>query len=160
MFKVPEKYLPNLFLGQEVQLSVEPYPDKIFNGKIFFISPEIEVLTRTFAVKARVANPKKALRPGMFARARLIVEVHENAVAVPWNSVIRTETETYIYLVDGNVARKHPVRIGKVMDGWAEILDSNLAADATVILEGKFAVKDGIEVIVSRQPKDENAAKL
>ena len=105
-------------------------------------------------------NPDQALHPGMFARVRIIVSVHENAVTVPWESVIRTETETYVYLVDGNVAHKHPVSIGKIMDGWAEILDPDFAPDATVILEGKFAVKDGMEVDVNRKPENKNAAKL
>jgi len=160
MFKVPEKYFTNVFIGQEVQLKIEPYPDKIFNGKIFFIAPQVEVLTRTFAVKAQVDNPDQALHPGMFARVRIIVSVHENAVTVPWESVIRTETETYVYLVDGNVAHKHPVHIGKIKDGWAEILDPDFAPGATVILEGKFAVKDGMEVDVSRKPENKNAARL
>ena len=83
-FKVPEKYKKNLFVGQDVNLFVDAYPDKKFKGEIFFIDPEVEVGTRTFLVKAKVENREYLLNPGMFARAELITEVHANAVTVPW----------------------------------------------------------------------------
>ena len=147
-FKVPEKYKQNLLPGQTVYLVVDAYPDKKFNGEIFFIDPEVSVDTRTFFVKAKVDNSDKALNPGMFARARLVTEVHENAPTVPWESVIQTESETYLYATDGKTATKYPIRLGRIIQDRAEVLDSKLSIGQTVIVEGKYAVYDGSEIRV------------
>jgi RND family efflux transporter MFP subunit len=145
-FKVPEKYKRNLFLGQEVELAVDAYPGKKFKGKLSFIDPAVEVGTRTFLIKALVENDEKKLSPGMFAKAELITEVHKDAVTVPWESVIQTETETYLYTTDGKIAKKHPVEMGKVVDQRVELFNPTVAPGEKVITEGKFAVKDGTPV--------------
>jgi RND family efflux transporter MFP subunit len=149
-FPAPEKLKSRLFIGQDVHLSVDAFPSRVFQGKIFFISPQVRTDTRCFQVKARVANQDHALNPGMFARAKVITDVHENALTVPWESVIQTEAESYVYAVNGNVARKVPVRLGQVTREWAEVVNSNLSVGSKVILEGKYAVKDGMEVRVVR----------
>lgn len=151
-FQVPEKSKPNLFVGKQVQLTVDAYPDQIFTGAISFISPVVDITTRTFQVKSQVKNNKPLLNPGMFARVKVIMEVHENALTVPWESVIQTEDEAYIYLVDNDVARKVPVKLGKITSQWAEILSPKIDLEARVILEGKFAVKDGTKVAVKEPP--------
>ena len=145
-FKIPEKYKQRLMPDQKVHIVVDAYPEKKFTGEIFFIAPEVSVDTRTFLVKARVDNSEKALNPGMFARAELVTEVHENAVTVPWESIIQTESETYIYIADENTAKKISLRLGKVTEDRAEVLDTHLSDGQTVIVEGKYSVKDGSEI--------------
>ena len=142
-FRVPEKYKKSLFDGQNVKLKVDAYPEKTFAGKIFFIDPEVSVGTRTFLVKARVDNTQQFLNPGMFARAELITEVHPNAVVVPWESVIQTEDETYVYTTDGKTAKKHAIVMGMVADSQVELLGTDISPGENVITEGKFAAKDG-----------------
>jgi membrane fusion protein (multidrug efflux system) len=145
-FPAPEKLKSKLFIGQDVHLSVDAFPARIFKGKIFFISPQVSTDTRCFQVKAGVANEDHSLNPGMFARAKVITEVRENALTVPWESVIQTEAESYVYAVDGEVARKVQVRLGQVTSEWAEVVNSGLSVGSKVILEGKYAVKDGMKV--------------
>jgi membrane fusion protein (multidrug efflux system) len=147
-FPAPEKLKSKLFIGQDVHLSVDAFPLRIFKGTIFFISPQVSTDTRCFQVKARVANKDHALNPGMFARAKVITGVRENALTVPWESVIQTEAESYVYAVNGDVARKVPVRLGQVTSEWAEVVNSDLSVGSKVILEGKYAVKDGMKVSV------------
>lgn len=151
-FHVPEKFKSDLHIGQDVLLSVDAYPEKTFKGKLFFISPKVDVDMRAFQVKARVRNNRPFLNPGMFARIQMITEVHESAIVVPWESVIQTEDETYIYVLKGDVAQKVPVSLGKITSEWAEILDPPLSDGETIILEGKFAVKDGMKVAVREGP--------
>lgn len=151
VFQVPEKFKPDLFVGKQVFLTVDPYQDRIFEGQISFIAPVVDINTRSFQVKALVNNNELLLNPGMFARAKVIMEVHENALTVPWESVIQTEEEDYIYIVENDVARKVPVKLGKITSKWAEVLDPGITSGAIVILEGKFAVKDGKKVSVRRE---------
>ena len=152
-FQVPEKYKTNFFTGMETLLSVDSYPGSTFKGEIFFISPQVDVENRTFHVKARVDNGRSLLNPGMFARVEVITGVHENALTVPWESVIQTENDTYLYVIKGDTAHKVSVRLGKITDEWAEILDTPLVPGSMVILEGKFAVKEGAKVVVKQLPE-------
>jgi membrane fusion protein (multidrug efflux system) len=154
-FQVPEKFKSRLFIGQDVILKVDAYPEKTFKGNVFFISPQVDLNLRTFQVKAKVVNNPPLLNPGMFAHVKMITDVHEEALTVPWESVIQTESETYLYVVEGEVAKKIPVRTGKITNEWAEILDTNLLPGTTVILEGKFAVKDGAKVAVKEVQEKE-----
>jgi membrane fusion protein (multidrug efflux system) len=154
-FQAPEKFKSRLFVGQDVILAVDAHPGKTFKGKVFFISPQVDLNLRSFQVKAKVENIPPLLNPGMFAHVKMITDVHEEALTVPWESVIQTETETYIYVVEGEVARKVPLHTGKITNEWAEILDTNLLPGTTVILEGKFAVKDGAKVAVKEVQEKE-----
>lgn len=150
-FQVPERYKPNLSQGQKVGLRVVSAPDKRFEGDIFFVSPTVDVKTRSFLVKARVANPDHQLNPGMFARVSLITAVHPNAKVVPWDSIIQTETETFLYRVEQGKAHKTVVELGKVTPQWAEVLEPDLKPGEKVILEGKYAVQDGAAVAPKAQ---------
>lgn len=149
-FKVPERHKAALSVGKEVLLRVDAYPDQRFKGTLFFISPEVDAATRSFTAKARVSNEEHLLNPGMFARVEVVMEVHENASTVPWESVIQTEDEAYIYLIEGDRVRQTPILLGKVTSQWAEILTPALPSGSRVVLEGKFAVQNGAKVNIKQ----------
>jgi membrane fusion protein, multidrug efflux system len=150
-FQVPERLKSKLSFGQPVALQTAAYPDREFAGKVSFIAPRVDVSTRTLQVKAQVANGEHLLNPGMFARVRLVTDVFEEAVTVPWESVIQTESETYIYVVEDEIARKVPVRLGRITPQWAQVFDSDVQPGTAVILEGKFAVRDGMKVTIRQK---------
>lgn len=150
-FQVPEKFKEKIRIGQSAVVTVDAYPDRRFQGAIFFISPQTDLQTRSFRVKARLDNEERLLNPGMFARVELITDVHENARTVPWESVIQTEEGAHIYTVRDGVARKVPIVLGKVTSEWAEALEADLAPGTPVILEGKYAVQDGMKVSMAEE---------
>ena len=53
-FQVPEKFKTRLSAGHEVVLNLDPYPNRSFKGIVSFISPQVDINTRTFQVKALV----------------------------------------------------------------------------------------------------------
>ena len=150
-FQVPEVFKSKVTLGQKVLLRVASEGERFFHGNIFFIAPLVDESTRTFQVKARVANPDGRLNPGMFARIRLVTDVHDQAPTVPWASVIQTEDDTYLYLVQDGKAKKVVVTLGMVTPQWAEIVEPALPAGQAVIVEGKFSAQDG-QAVQAAQP--------
>ncbi|MCB2193532.1 MAG: efflux RND transporter periplasmic adaptor subunit [Deltaproteobacteria bacterium] len=145
-FSVPERFKAGVFQGQEVRIFTVAYPGRKFTGKVSFISPVVDSHNRSFKVKAMVDNDPHLLNPGMFGRLKVTVDVRENAMCAPWASIIQTEKETYIYLVEDGKAKKVPVSLGHIENHWAEIVHPPLKAGSKVILEGKFMVKDGGQV--------------
>ncbi|MCL7453726.1 MAG: efflux RND transporter periplasmic adaptor subunit [Anaerolineae bacterium] len=79
---VPEAELGRVYLGQEVEVRVDAYPDRVFQGVVSYIAQEAEFTPRNvqteeervnmvFAVKVRLPNPERRLKPGMPADAYL-----------------------------------------------------------------------------------------
>lgn len=150
-FKVPEKYIPFLSLGQTVQIQVDAYPDRQFPGEIVFLSPQVDLESRAIVVKAQVANPERLLKPGMFARVLLVTDVREQSPLIPTEALIQTEDELYIYTVDEqNTAHKVLVTIGESNENTTEILQPALVPGTRIILEGKYAAKDGKPVKIKK----------
>lgn len=83
MIYVNEEELGKVKLGQKADISVDTYKDKVYNGKIIFISPEAEFTPKNiqtqdertklvFGVKIEIPNPQFELKPGMPADAKII----------------------------------------------------------------------------------------
>lgn len=64
-----ESQLPMLRWGQRVTFTVEAHPGEVFEGRVAFIEPEVDEMTRTAAVRVAVDNADRRLKPGMFASA-------------------------------------------------------------------------------------------
>ena len=74
---------------------------------------------RPFLVRIRVPNQDGVLRPGMFLRARLIVESRTDVVFVPERAVTRHANASYVMVLDGAIAHRRAVTLGLRADnGW------------------------------------------
>lgn len=67
-FRVPERYLGKLKIGDAVSAKVDPYPSETFEGTIKTIGGVIDPQTRTMFAEAEFPNRDGRLRPGLFAR--------------------------------------------------------------------------------------------
>ena len=98
-FRIPEKYVSSISTGKQVEVSLDAYPGETFSGSIYFVSPDIDTTTRTLLAKARVPNSDNHLNPGMFANVTVMVEVHPDALVVPWDTLVVKENEIYLFRV-------------------------------------------------------------
>lgn len=78
-----ESDLPWLQLGQDVLFEVEAWPGESFSGKISFLDPVLDALSRTVRVRVEVANPSGRLRPHMFVRARVQAPILDSKGELP-----------------------------------------------------------------------------
>lgn len=70
-FQLPERYLARVRRGQTVRATVDPYPDRTFEGKVTVIGGVVDPSTRTVAVEIELANADSRLSPGLFARVEI-----------------------------------------------------------------------------------------
>jgi len=70
-FRLPERYLSRVKMGQEVRAQVDPYPGETFSGRVSRINGVVDSATRTVAVETEFANRDGRLFPGLFARVEL-----------------------------------------------------------------------------------------
>lgn len=144
-FHVPEVDAARIQQGQSVDFVVRAIPEKTFSGKIFFISTVADPETRMVEVKAHVANSDLQLRPGYFASVSLKTSVHRNAILVPEEAVIPTETGFVSYIVQDGVAMRRPIDIGQRTEGRVEIL-KGLKQGELVVIRGGHSLTDGMAV--------------
>ncbi len=86
---VYEYELPFLEMGQEILVTTEAHPGRIFRGNITFIDPVVQPRTRSVEIRARFPNPDGSLRPQMFGRAVVHAPVNTTLV-VPVSAVVNT----------------------------------------------------------------------
>lgn len=80
-FRLPERYLARVKLGQDVEASVDPYPGETFRGRVKVIGGVVEASTRTVAVETEFPNQDGRLKPGLFARVKLKLDLGSGATA-------------------------------------------------------------------------------
>jgi len=146
-FRTSELFLPKIKIGQTVKVEVDSYPDHNFLGKVYALNPVFDEETRTILLRARIPNPDKKLYSGMFARVRLVLETHENAILIPEQAITPKGQDNFVYkLVDGK-ALLSKVILGQRHTGDVEILDG-IKIDDTVITTGHLKLQDGAAVTV------------
>lgn len=69
---VEETRLGSLRIGQPALVRVDAYPDRVFNGEVGIIAPELDPATRTVQVTIRPQDEERRLAPGMSATVELL----------------------------------------------------------------------------------------
>jgi membrane fusion protein (multidrug efflux system) len=120
---VPERFAGYLQLGQPIRVSVDAYPDRVFEGKITRINPTSEAANRSITVEALVPNAERLLRPGFFAKGDLVYDPHGDVVVVPEKALTTFAGVTKLFVVTNGKAEERVVRTGVAVDDTREIAD-------------------------------------
>ena len=97
---VGESILPQLELGSAVSVRVLAYPDRIFRGKVEWISSTLDPVLRTARIRCSLPNPEGALKPEMFASV-LIERPAVKKLAVPAEAIVRINDQSFVYVAAG-----------------------------------------------------------
>lgn len=140
---VPERYLPQLQVGQPLEFSVAAFRGEKFRGEVYFIAPQLNENLRTALVKARIPNPRSRLRGGMFASLDLALQVRDSAIVIPEPAIMSSGDHFSVFIVDqdGN-AQIRPIQVGLRLAGKAEVI-KGLEAGEKVVVEGVQKLRPG-----------------
>ncbi len=136
-FAVPERYLDRLRAGQAVELKVDAMPGRTFKGRVQAVDSQVDANGRALQVLAQVDNQGAQLRPGMFARPRVVFSVREGAVVVPEEALVPQGARQLLFkVVDGpdgqKLAQRLEAKVGLRLPGKVEILEGLKAGDTVV----------------------------
>lgn len=140
-FAVPESNVGRLRTGQHVLAHTTAYPGRRFSGRVVNVDSRVDPATRAVTVRALLGNGDAALKPGMF----LTVELSQDerpALVIPEEAVVPEQARQFVYVVEGSVARKREVQLGRREPGFVEITDGLRAGDH-VVIEGTIKLRDG-----------------
>jgi membrane fusion protein, heavy metal efflux system len=146
---VIENDAPAYKLGQEVEVTVPAYPDRVFKGHVTALGSTIDPNSHRQLVRSEIEDPEHLLRSGMYASFVIRVGDPMRSLAVPVNGVVREGdgTMTVWVTVDGRHFAKRTVRIGLQQDGWVQILEGiqggeTVVTDGAVFLSNKLLLGD------------------
>jgi membrane fusion protein (multidrug efflux system) len=98
-------------------------------------------------IRAIVRTPDTSLRPGMFARVRLITREVQDALVLPEQALVPQGDSQYVYrIVDGKAVRTK-VEVGQRRDARVELLNG-VTKDDMVVIAGQLKLRDGAPVTV------------
>ncbi len=143
--KVPEKDVRFIHREQVVEVRATSYPGQVFSGTITHISDVLDPATRTMQLRVTVPNPKKLLKPEMFASVRVHAASDPEAVLVPVAAVQRSGESSYVFVqLDGGRFEKRPVVLGAETDQVVAVL-SGLREAELIVTAGTFVLKSEFE---------------
>lgn len=161
MLDAYETDIPWLLKGQKVKISTEAYPGEIFEGKISFIDPFLNKKTRTVKVRVNVSNPKRKLKPDMFAHAFISVSVSAHGkvltgsdmpdlpLVIPASAPLITGKRAVVYVKVPNkkgVYEGREVVLGPRAGNYYVVL-KGLSQDEMVVTNGNFRIDSAMQVL-------------
>lgn len=145
-FNIPEKAAGSLGIGQEVTIMVDALPKQTFTGMVYALDPKIDEQGRSIALKAIIPNLNYQLKPGYFARVQLIQERKEAALMIPEEAIVPVGQDAFVFVVEGDVAKRMKVTTGARKNSEVEIL-SGLMKDQKIVTAGQMKIQDGAAVV-------------
>jgi membrane fusion protein, multidrug efflux system len=154
-FRIPEIFLKQVSVGQNLQVSLDAIPGSTFNGRVLAINPLLDANGRAVVIRAVVNNNDARLRPGMFARVRLITNDQQESLTIPEQALIPVGDDFFIFrIADGRVVRTK-IEIGQRVAGSVEVV-KGLAKGDMVVTAGQPKIRDGAVVRIVNQANQAN----
>ena len=129
-----EKDIDAIRVGQPVRISLNSLPERLFQGQISLINPEVQGDNRTIPVKVKLANPDGLFKPGLFANLEILTGQSTNStVVIPQSAVVNTPAQkTVVFLENGDAFQPIEVRLGAQSAGLVEVSRGLFPGDRVV----------------------------
>lgn len=147
---VPERWFPYVKPGAAVEVTVEAYPGESFPGRVERVARAVNPQSRTVALEAQVANRQERLRPGLFARARLVTSRTDAIVRVPASAVVSFYGVQKVYAIENGEIRERVVKLGDRFGDTVEVTEG-LAAGTWIATSELARIRQGIRVEIRKE---------
>jgi RND family efflux transporter MFP subunit len=147
-------------VGQPVRVTLDAYPQKVFTGKVTFVSPAADLVEKikVFKVEIGLDELGEHFRTGMSANVEILGEKRDKAVSIPLEALQRREGETISYRLKANLK---PQQIAAAREGlagrnkfiwlsdhWKEYFD-------VVPVKAGIATLERVEIVAGLKPGDQ-----
>ena len=163
---LPQQDLSKLACGQEVNLRLDAYGDRVFTGKITAINSLVDQATRNVQVQATLPNGDQKLRPGMFAKVSVILPEREKVIALPVSSVHYAPYGDSVFLVTDDKdengkpiksVKEQFVKLGTARGDLVSVTSGVKPGDE-VVTSGVFRLRSGAPVLINNKVQPDSEA--
>lgn len=159
-FTVAQQELSKLTVGSEVVVTSDAWPGRRFTARVTTIEPRVAEDSRNISIQGVIANPDRALRPGMYVNASLTLPPIPSALVVPSTAIMTSAQGSSVVVIRGAAAgRGGPIKEGKAeivgvttgqRFGNSVVVSKGLKPGDVVVTEGQLRVQPGAPLKVSR----------
>jgi membrane fusion protein, copper/silver efflux system len=153
MANVYQEDLPYVRIGTEAAIEVPSIAGRTFRGKVKFISPVLDAVTKTAAVRIAIRNTADfLLKPQMFANVTIQSPLSGNVLSVSQQAVIHTGQRNIVILSLGNgYFKPQVVALGISAEGYVQVL-AGLKEGQTVVTSSQFLIdsESNLKMAISR----------
>ncbi len=149
---VSELELPNLTLGQSVEIKLDAFPDLTFTGKLITIAPIVDQNNRKLNIEIILDNPDNRIGSGLLARIK-IQSQQSQKIIIPETALTQKENNNYLFIIENQQEDKAQVKqksvvVGNIVNGKVEI-NSGLQPGDRFVINSSKPLKDADEVVLS-----------
>ncbi len=145
---VPENEISSTQKGDAVKINVAALGGKVFEGKVTERGVIANLLSHTYKVKIRLANPNGELMPGMVCNVYITKGKGASQIVIPNKAVqIKYRSGHFVWVIDNGVAAQREITVGGLTGGGV-IVTSGLSPGDKVIVEGNQKVSERMKVEV------------
>jgi RND family efflux transporter MFP subunit len=125
--------------GDAAKITVDAYPGRVFNGKVEYVLPQLDMNTRTLPVRLVFANPGLKLRPGMYVNVGVKLSMGRQLV-VPASAAFHSGTKNliFVYQGEGNIEPRE-VEFGPQV-GEQIVVSKGLKANEEIVTSANFLI--------------------
>ena len=152
-FTIPQTQLPKIRLGQTINVVVDAYPAKQFQGHISAIEPAVFYQSGLIQVQAEIPNENEMLRSGMFAKVHVKLDPLQQQIVVPQNAINFALYGNTIYVIktveeDGkSVMRASQVDVNVIeRQGNRALVTGNLQEGDQIITTGQVRLSNNSKI--------------
>ena len=146
---VSENEIGNVKTGQPAAITVPALGNREYSGTVDKKGVEANQISRTYAIKIKVSNPKLELMPGMVCKVFMQNEADDNSrkIVVPNKSIqISPDNKKFVWIADGNTAKRRFITVGLLSD-YGVIVESGLSEGDRLIVEGHTKISEGMKIL-------------
>lgn len=151
-YTLSEKDLPRIATGYDVTATVAAIPGQTFDGQVSAINTSVNPETRTVRIRATLANPENALRPGMFTTILTKQPEDRDVVTVPRTAISYNTYGDFVFVVEENdegelIVNRRTVQTGEVRNGRIAV-EGGLKEGEEIVAKGLLRLRAGQRVEV------------
>lgn len=144
---IPESFVNEVSKGSQVKITFDVYPGEEFSGIVSYVSPTLSSVNRTFEIELVLNNRNGKLKPEMSANISITKSAVDEAIVLPQDLIIDFGNEKFVYILEGDIARKKVINLGGRNKNDV-IITNGLNRGDKLIVEGFQQIADGDKVLV------------
>ena len=151
--RVPQEELKRVSIGMPVEFRFDALAGAVYTGTVEALNPAVDPTSGLSKVRARLPDDAIGMvKPGMFSRARIVVESRADALLMPKRAIVYERGLTWFFSVVDGRARRHEFQAGATTPDEVELLSVDGGEpdpDVEVIVVGQDRLRDGDAVTVA-----------
>ena len=156
---IPESDVTAVRTLDQIDVEIRALDNRIVTATRHFISASPETMARLYRLELAIDNPDHQILPGMFVRADIVKQRRDQALAIPFYSIISRNDEQYIFVEKDGIVEKRTVETG-IMEQWMVEITTGVRPGEHVVVEGHRDVEDGRTVKVVKVLTDPETLTL